>query len=175
MIQNPLILFTLQVLFLASVAIGGFITTMPDLHRFVVDAHGWLTDESFVTLFALAQAAPGPNMIVVTLIGWELGGALGALLGTLAACLPTLFMAYGVSRFWSSYNGTGWYRLIERAVAPFAVGLVLATGVLLANGAAVRPLDYVLTAGTVAFMLLSRRSPLIPLAIAAVVGLVGLG
>ena len=174
MIQSPLLLFVLQVLFLASVAIGGFITTMPDLHRFVVTVHGWLSDEAFVTLFALAQAAPGPNMIVVTLIGWEVAGPLGALFGTLAACLPTLVTAYAVSHFWSSYNQTGWYRLIERAIAPFAVGLVLATGVLLAQGAAIKPSAYVLTAGTVVFMLVSRRSPLIPLAIAAVIGLIGI-
>lgn len=172
--DRPLTLLILQLLFLSSVAVGGFITTVPDLHRFVVDAHGWMTDATFVTLFALAQAAPGPNMIVVTLVGWEVAGLLGAALATVAACLPTLFMAFAVSRFWSRYNQMGWYRTFERGVAPIAVGLVLATGLLLTKGAASEWKGYAITAGTVLFMLISRRSPLIPLGVAAIAGVTGL-
>jgi chromate transporter len=172
--ERPITLLVLQILFLSSVAVGGFITTVPDLHRFVVDAHGWMTNETFVTLFALAQAAPGPNVIVVTLIGWEIAGVLGATLATLAACVPTIIMAYSVSRFWSRYNSTSWYRTFELGVAPFAVGLIMATGIILTMGAANNWRAYLLTGGTAAFMLLSRRSPLIPLAIAGVLGYAGL-
>ncbi|KAB0268870.1 chromate transporter [Microvirga brassicacearum] len=171
--DRPITLLVLQILFLSSVAVGGFITTVPELHRFVVDVHGWLNDGTFVALFALAQAAPGPNMIVVTLVGWEIAGATGAALATAAACLPTLVIAYTVSRFWSRYNNVGWYRTFERGVAPFAVGLILATGVILTDGAADDWKSYALTGSTIAFMLFSRRSPLIPLAIAAAAGLVG--
>lgn len=171
--DRPVTLLVLQILFLSSVAVGGFITTVPDLHRFVVDVHGWLTDDTFVALFALAQAAPGPNMIVVTLVGWEIAGATGAALATAAACLPTLVIAYTASRFWSRYNNVGWYRTFERGVAPFAVGLILATGVILTAGAADNWRAYVLTGGTIVFMLFSRRSPLIPLAVAGLAGLAG--
>jgi chromate transporter len=173
MMDRPITLLVLQILFLSSVAVGGFITTVPDLHRFVVDLHGWLTDETFVALFALAQAAPGPNMIVVTLVGWEIAGVTGAALATVAACLPTLVTAYTVSRFWSRYNQVGWYRTFERGVAPFAVGLILATGMILTEAATANWKDYVLTGSTIAFMMFSRRSPLIPLALAAVAGLTG--
>jgi chromate transporter len=171
--ERPITLLALQVLFLSSVAVGGFITTVPELNRFVVDAHGWMTNDTFVTLFALAQAAPGPNFIVVTLVGWEIAGLSGAAVATVAACLPTLVIAYTVSRFWSRYNGAAWYRTFERGVAPFAVGLILATGILLTAGATENWKDYVITGSTIAFMLLSRRSPLIPLAVAAAAGLVG--
>jgi chromate transporter len=133
-----------------------------------------MTDDTFVTLFALAQAAPGPNMIVVTLVGWEIGGAIGAALATIAACFPTIVMAYTVSRFWSRYNATAWYRTFERGVAPFAVGLILATGVILTDSAASDWKGYLLTAGTTLFMLTSRRSPLIPLAIAGIAGFSGI-
>jgi chromate transporter len=168
--ERPLVLLMLQVLFLSSVAVGGFITTLPELHRFVVETHGWMTDDRFVTLFALAQAAPGPNMIVVTLIGWEVAGVAGAALATAAACLPTLVIAYTTSQFWTRYNQAAWYRIFERAVAPIAVGLVLTTGALLTGSAAKSWTSYMITAATVAFLLLTRRSPMIPLAVAAVLG-----
>jgi chromate transporter len=132
-----------------------------------------MNNDTFVTLFALAQAAPGPNVIVVTLVGWEIAGLKGAALATAAACLPTLAIAYTVSRFWSRYNGATWYRTFERGVAPFAVGLILATGIILTDGATNNWRDYVITASTAAFMILSRRSPLIPLGIAAAAGFVG--
>jgi chromate transporter len=172
--ERPLTLLTLQLLFLSSVAVGGFITVVPDLHRFVVDAHGWMSDRTFVTLFALAQASPGPGVILVTLLGWEIAGALGATSATVAACLPTLVIAYAASRFWSRFNKVGWYLTLERGIAPFAVGMVLATAVLLTKSAATEWQDYVIAGGTVIFMLASRRSPLIPLAIAAAAGLAGL-
>jgi chromate transporter len=170
LMERPLVLLVLQVLFLSSVAVGGFISIVPDLHRFVVETHPWMTDERFVTLFALAQVAPGPNSIVVTLIGWEVAGAAGAALATAAACLPTLVIAYTTSLFWTRYNQAAWYRTFERAVAPFAVGLVLATGVLLTGGTSGRWTSYAVTAATVAFLLVTRRSPMIPLSIAAVLG-----
>jgi chromate transporter len=170
LMERPLVLLMLQVLFLSSVAVGGFITTLPELHRFVVETHGWMTDDRFVTLFALAQAAPGPNMIVVTLIGWEVAGVAGAALATAAACLPTLVIAYTTSQFWTRYNQAAWYRIFERAVAPIAVGLVLTTGALLTGSAAKSWTSYMITAATVAFLLLTRRSPMIPLAVAAVLG-----
>jgi chromate transporter len=168
--QRPLALLGLQVLFLSSVAVGGFITTVPELHRFVVETHAWMTDDRFAALFALAQVAPGPNSIVVTLVGWEVAGAAGAALATAAACLPTLVIGYTASLAWTRYNEAPWYRVFERAVAPFAVGLVLATGALLTGAAAKGWTSCAITAATVAFLLVTRRSPMIPLAVAAVLG-----
>lgn len=173
--ENPILLLTLKILLLSFMAIGGFITTVPELHRYVVDLHGWMTDERFVTLFAIAQAAPGPNFIVVTLVGMEIGGIRGAALATIAACLPTLLIAYSVSKFWARYNRTGWYRVIERGMAPVAVGLVLATGLLLTSSASLGSLPRMaVTLGTAAFLLTTRRSPLIPLIVAAAAGAGGL-
>lgn len=168
-------LLTLKIIFLSSVAVGGFITTVPELHRYVVDMQHWMTDGTFITLFALAQASPGPNFIVVTLVGWEIGGVVGATLATAAACVPTLLIAYTVSRFWERHYQSGWYRVVERALVPLAVGLILATAVLLtvSSGAG----DWkklMLTAATAAFLLSSRHSPLIPLSAAALLGVLGI-
>ena len=171
--DRPLAALSLYLVFLSEVAVGGFITVVPELNRFVVDVHRWMTNETFVTLFALAQAAPGPNMLVVTLIGWEVGGAAGAVAATAATCLPTLVLASIATRVWSRYNRASWYVNFERGIAPFAIGLVLATGVLLTLGAATDGWSYALTAGTAAFMLATRRSPLIPLGLAALLGFMG--
>lgn len=172
---SPVVLLTLKILQLSFLAMGGFITTVPELHRYVVDQHQWMTEDRFVALFTLAQASPGPNFIVVTLVGFEIGGVVGAMLATLAAVLPTLCIAYGVSRFWIRYNRTGWYRVVERGVAPVAVGLVLATGVLLTTNASLGDVGKMtLTIGTAVFLLTTRRSPLIPLILAATAGAAGL-
>jgi chromate transporter len=171
--DRPVTALALHLVFLSVVAVGGFITVVPELNRFVVDVHGWMTDETFVTLFALAQAAPGPNMIVVTLVGWEVAGAAGAVAATAATCLPTLLLASVATKVWSRYNRASWYKTFERGIAPFAIGLVLATGFILTAGAAVEWRSYALTAATAMFMLATRRSPLIPLGLAAVLGFTG--
>lgn len=171
---HPVAALFFQVLFLSAVSVGGFITVIPEFHRFAVDLHGWMSDQTFLTLFALAQAAPGPNMIVVTLVGWEVAGPLGAAAGTIAVALPTLLIAYTVSRFWSRYHKAEWYRTFERGIAPFAVGLILSVGIIFTGSAATSWASYVITAATLAFLLFTRRSPLIPLAVAAAIGLTGL-
>lgn len=173
--DEPLVLLALKTLQLSAMAIGGFIAVVPDMHRFIVDQQGWMTDERFIMLFAIAQAAPGPNVIVVTLLGLEIGGIAGAITITLAALLPTLIIAYGVSRFSERYARSRWYGVIERGLVPIAVGLILATGILMSATAALgSPGRMGIVAGTVLFMLLSRSSPLIPLIVAALVGVVGL-
>jgi hypothetical protein len=62
----------LHLAIVSPVSFGGFPTMLPDVHAFVVDAHGWITDEDFANIFAMAQAMPGPNMILMMgLIGWQ--------------------------------------------------------------------------------------------------------
>jgi chromate transporter len=85
---------------LSLVAVGGANVVLPDIHRQVVQVYGWMTDADFADLFALAQAAPGPNVLVVSLIGWKVAGWTGALVAILAMCLPSSVLAYGMARAW---------------------------------------------------------------------------
>ncbi|WP_323010566.1 chromate transporter [Paracoccus sp. (in: a-proteobacteria)] len=173
--ESPLFLVTMKIFFLSCIAVGGFITTVPELQRYVVDIHNWMSTDTFVTLFGLAQAAPGPNFLVVSLVGWEVGGWVGAISATVAACIPTIIIAYSASRVWARHNSAGWYKLIERATTPVAVGLILGTGILLTIGASRGEWKGVaVTVATAAFLLASRRSPLIPLAVASLLGVTGL-
>ncbi len=85
------ILPTLAVQFalMSLLAVGGANTVLPEMHRFVVDNEGWMTHAQFAEMFGIAQAAPGPNMLFVTMIGWKVAGFPGALTATLAMTVPT--------------------------------------------------------------------------------------
>jgi chromate transport protein ChrA len=79
---------------LSLIAIGGGIAVVPEMNRLAVDVHGWMSDAHFAQLFALAQAAPGPNIIVVGLIGWHVAGLAGMVVAMLAATGPSGLLAY---------------------------------------------------------------------------------
>ena len=71
---------------------------IPEMHRVAVDVHHWMTDKQFADMFAISQLSPGPNVLIVTLIGYSVAGVAGALVATLAMCGPTAVVAYYVSR-----------------------------------------------------------------------------
>lgn len=131
------ILVTLAVRFmsLSLLAVGGVVTVVPEIHRLAVDVHQWVTDARFTQLFVIAQAAPGPNMLLVTLVGWHAAGLPGALVATAAMCAPSCTLSYFVARAWDRFRGARWRRAVEAGLAPITVGLVLATGWLVARGA----------------------------------------
>ena len=79
----------MEFLALSMMAIGGVMSTLSEMHRVVVDHHHWMTSTEFAEVVALSQAAPGPNILVVTLVGWKVAGFAGALVATLAMCGPT--------------------------------------------------------------------------------------
>jgi chromate transporter len=159
---------------ISLVAIGGGNAVLPEMHRMVVDMHGWMSSETFANLYALAQAAPGPNIMVVTLIGWHVAGIPGALVTTAAITFPASILAFAASQARSRWNQLPWYKSFERAVAPLTVGLVLASAGLLILSTMSGPVSLGVTAAVAAFVLFTRANPLIPLAAAAVLGLLGL-
>lgn len=171
---DPIFALTLKVAMLACIAVGGYVTTIGDLQRFVVIEHGWITAEMFVILFAVAQAAPGPNFLVVTLLGWTLAGPWGALLTTVAAILPTTVLAYVLAGPWERYKEARWRVVTAKTIAPIAVGMVLATGAVLTQsawGGDWRKL--VVTAVTMGVFVLTKYNPLFPLTVAAIMGALG--
>ena len=132
---------------LSLLAVGGVITTVPDMHRYLVSDQNWLTDAQFTSSVALAQAAPGPNVLFVALMGWNVGlnagGGLGGGPGALALALlgVTLTMA-GILLPSSilTYSATQWahrnrerrsVRAFKTGMAPIVIALMMATGWLL--------------------------------------------
>lgn len=163
-----------QFIGLSLMSIGGIIAVVPEMHAAVVNNHGWMSSQDFVTLFALAQAAPGPNVIVVTLIGWRVAGLAGAVVSTIAVSLPSFVIAYSASRLWSRLNARAWYRVCERGMAPVTIGLICSSALLLTHVAVDHWGSMVVTALTVVSLLKWRNSPLIALGFAAAAGWAGL-
>ena len=92
---------------LSLVAFGGANAVIPEIHRQSVEVHHWMTDKDFAALFAIAQAAPGPNFLVATLVGWKAAGP-GALVATAAMCGPSCVLTFWVAKAWDRYRETAW-------------------------------------------------------------------
>lgn len=164
----------LEFALLSFVAFGGATALLPEMHRVVVENHHWLDDTTFTHLYAIAQAAPGPNVLVVTLIGWEIAGLAGALATTLAMCLPMSVLIYLLIDRWESFSGKRWQKAISIGVAPLAVGLVFSGATLIAQAAGLRPAGWLLLLATAGLSLHSRLHPLIFIGLGALVGVLGL-
>ncbi len=159
---------------LSFVAFGGATALLPEMHRVVVENHQWLDDTTFTHLYAIAQAAPGPNVLVVTLIGWHVAGLGGALAATLAMCLPMSVLIYLLIDSWESFAGKRWQRAISIGVAPLAVGLVFSGATLISQAAGLGLAAWLLLAATVLANLKTGLHPLWFIGVGALLGLLGL-
>jgi chromate transporter len=159
---------------LSFVAFGGATALLPEMHRVVVDNHHWLNDTTFTHLYAIAQAAPGPNVLVVTLIGWEVAGLAGALAATAAMCLPMSIVIYLLIDRWEAFAGKRWQRAISLGVSPLAVGLIFSGATLIAQAADFGWATWLLAIATVIANLRLKLHPLCFIAAGAALGLTGL-
>ncbi|MBB3770770.1 chromate transporter [Angulomicrobium tetraedrale] len=172
--DSPITALVLHFLLISLLAVGGANAVLPEMHRQVVEVAGWMSNAEFARTFAIAQAAPGPNMLVVTLIGWQVAGAWGALAATLAMCGPTCVLAYVVGGLWHRFREARWRRVVQGALVPLAIGLIAASGVVLAQGAARSVPTALFTAATAIVLYLTRISPLWMMALGAGLGALGL-
>ena len=159
---------------LSLVAIGGINAILPEIHRVVVEVEGWMTSAAFAELFALAQLAPGPNAMVVALIGWKVAGVAGALVATLAACGPSSLACFIAWHWADRLHESKLRAVVQRALAPIAIGLILASGYTLALGADRSPGAFALTVLAAAALAFTRINPVWILLAAAVAGTAGL-
>ncbi len=166
--------FVLHLALLSLIAVGGVNTIVPELHRQVVEVNGDLTAQQFADLFAIGQAAPGPNVLFVAMIGWQLAGFTGAALTAAALCVPTCTIAYFVTRIWDRFRDARWRIATEAGVVPVVIGFVGASAFLIAQAADINAVALAITAGTAAFSLWGRYNPLWALAGAAAIGFSGL-
>ena len=129
---NPLLVdLALQFLLLSLLSIGGANAIIPEMHLRAVDIEHWMTDADFSQMFALSQAAPGPNVLIVSLIGWKVAGVAGAIVSMLAMCGPSFVLTYQVARAWDRFRAAPLRIAIERGLAPVTVGLILSSGYVL--------------------------------------------
>ncbi|HVB67599.1 MAG TPA: chromate transporter [Acetobacteraceae bacterium] len=120
---------------LSVLAFGGGAGVIPQMQHAVVEVHHWMTGPQFLALFALSRSAPGPGSLISVLIGQKVAGLGGGLVSGVAMFGPSSVLAYMVARFWLRSSGAGgWRTWVERALAPVAVGLTLASGIALLRG-----------------------------------------
>jgi chromate transporter len=113
-------------------AVGGANSAIPEMHRLAVDVHHWMNDKEFADMFAISQLSPGPNVLIVTLIGYSVAGILGAVAATLAMCGPTAILAYYVSGFLQRSRASRWPAIVQAALVPLSIGLMGASALILA-------------------------------------------
>ena len=174
---DPLWLLTSHLALLSFAAVGGGVIMLaPDIHRYVVDVHHWIGDEQFAAAYAIAQAAPGPNMLFVTLVGWQVAGWLGALGATAGVILPPALLTFVATRVSSRRAGpVGRFgRAVRNGLAPVSVGLLLAgVWVLFQSLGAGLPQSIVVLV-TLVVVLRTRINPLWLIVAGAVAGIAGL-
>jgi chromate transporter len=133
---------------LGLLAVGGGTAVLPEMQHLTVDSFRWLTNKQFIDIYSLGQVAPGPNMLMVMVIGYKLAGTAGALAVGVSFFLPDCLLTLCANRLWIRFEDSPWRPAVQRGLAPVAIGLMLS--------------------GTYAIARLSIRDP-ITLAIAAVV------
>lgn len=167
---------------LSLMSIGGGNTVLPEMHLKAVRDYNWMTDGQFADIFAISQAAPGPSILIVTLVGYkaglgavpaewaQVGGIAGAILATVAMMVPAGILVFLVARVWESAKESSIRKAIEKGFAPLTVGLVLASGYVMSRTADHDIRAYVLTAACTGIFVFTKINPLIVVAVAGVLG-----
>lgn len=126
---------------LSLLAIGGAISTVPEMHRFLVEQQHWLSESQFTSSIAIAQAAPGPNVLFIALLGWNVGinsgglssGLLGAMIPMVGMLLPSTTLSYLAARWGHRNRELRAVRAFKLGMAPIVVSLLIATGWILSS------------------------------------------
>lgn len=167
----------LHFMVLSLLAVGGAITTAPDMQRYVVMQNHWITDAQFSASIAIAQAAPGPNVLFVAVIGWNIAGPWGALATLVGSLLPSSLLTLWVMRWSEARTQTRAMRAFKDGMAPLTLGLLAATGWVLIEPLVREPAQragaLVLLGITLLLMTRSKISPIWLVALGAVLGAFG--
>lgn len=146
---------------LSCIAFGGLPSVVPEMQRIVVDVKGWASAEDFIQLFAIAQAAPGPNILFSSLVGWKVAGLVGALVALASICAPAAVISWWVSDLWERYKEAPWRIALQRAIAPLVVALISSGGYVLATpGATPDWRLWLIAAASATAMLATKVNPL---------------
>ncbi len=172
-----LLALTLHFMLLSLLAVGGAITTAPDMQRYVVLDNGWITPSQFSASIAIAQAAPGPNVLFVAVIGWNISGLWGVAATMFGCLLPSTVLTLYFARWGARRRESRLLRAFTTGMAPLTLGLLAATGWVLAEPFVREPTQRIgalaLVAITLVVMLASKLSPMWLVALGAAVGALG--
>jgi chromate transporter len=163
---------------LSLVAVGGANAVLPEMHRQLVEIRGWLDDATFSQLYALAQAAPGPNILVASLMGYWIGSLPGMAAATIGMLVPSGAIAWVVGGVTQRLAGHPWLKAVQGGLVPIAIGLILAAGLTMAMASSGGRFDgpglvwLAVTAVSTVFVWRTDLSPLWVLAAGGILGLI---
>lgn len=165
-------------------AFGGGKVVLPTMHHDAVEIradypyndHRWMDDEEFVNLFSISMAAPGPSMMVVTLVGLKAclpyGMAvaiMGALVATLAMFVPSSFLVYFAGNWWDRWQDSPWRHAVMEAIMPISTGLILAATWIIAK-TSIHTLPTAIMGGVaLLLMLFTKINPVLMMGVAGVI------
>ncbi|MEZ0052214.1 chromate transporter [Mycobacterium sp. MAA66] len=166
---------------LSLLSIGGGNVVLPDMHMHAVNDRHWLTNSQFADLFSISQTAPGPSILIVSMVGYGAGlqaagipGAIiGGVLSMVAMVVPAASFVYIVTLFWQKAERSKLRRAVEKGFAPLTVGLILATSLVMSRAADHDWRAYSVTAACTVIFMRTKVNPLIVVAAAGVVGYLG--
>jgi chromate transporter len=171
---NHNILVTMAITFAttALVSVGGIASMTPEIHRQAVDVYGWMNDAEFATTFAISQIAPGPNILLMSLIGWRIAGFAGLMVATLSTVIPTSLVALAAHRAEQRLKRANWYAVTRRALPPIIVGLIVASATVTGRAAITGYLGVAIALAVGLHVTLTKTNPLVPLFAAIAVGVI---
>ena len=145
---------------ISLIAIGGVNAVVPAMRQEIVDRLAWMDDTTFMQLYAITQITPGPNILIVSLIGWQMAALPGLVIATLAMLLPACTLAYFVGKLAIWLAGSKGFKLAQDALIPLAVGLIIAAGLDMAQAAAQHWLYVLVTLISAAIIVFTRINPI---------------
>ena len=160
---------------LSLLAVGGGAAVLPEMKETVVGQHHWLTDTQFVHVYSLGQVAPGPNMLMVQIIGDRVAGTKGALVALVAFFLPASILTFATGKLWDRLGDWPWRESIQRGLAPISIGLMLAGTITIAKIAVTDPRTIALAIAVTAILLWRKINPAYLILGSAVLGWAMLG
>ncbi len=171
--DHDLLTLATTFLVLSLFAVGGALSALPEMHRVAVEAQHWMTSSEFADMVAIAQLSPGPNVLVVTLIGYHVAGALGALVATFSMVGPSATLAFIVSRTIDRSREAEWPRLLQTALVPVSIGLMAASAMILGLSPGQSRLAVVLMLVAAALSFTPRVNPVVLMLGGALLGFAG--
>jgi chromate transporter len=157
-------------------AFGGGKVVLPSMHKAAVGEYGWMTDQQFVDLFSISMAAPGPSMMVVTLVGLKaclpygmMAAILGALVATVAMFLPSSVLVYFAGNWWDHWKESPWRHAVMDAIMPISTGLILAATWIIARTSIHSVPTAIMGLVALLLMLFTKINPVLMMAVAGAI------
>ena len=163
-------LFSLAWVFalLSILAVGGGTAVLPQMQHMTVHQFHWITDQQFRDIYSLGQVAPGPNMLMVMVIGYRLAGAAGAAIVGVAFFLPDCLLTFFANRLWSRWAHSRWRTAVQRGMAPIAIGLMLSGTYAIARLSILNVMALAIAAATFAILSWRRINPVLLISASAI-------